>query len=526
MNMAVPVISFLPMAPVLTAMAAALLLLFPLRRSLKVGVALAGALLILLFAVLLVAGTADGTVLVHQVGGWAAPFGIVLTADRLSSYMSLLAAVVGVFALWFMLEDRDRVREQHHSLALMQFLFAGVQLSFLTGDLFNLFVAFEVMLVASYALAVLGSTREQLREGFRYIVMNLAASALLVTACGLAYGTLGTLNFAHLAQRSAELGPRGTVAAIGVLLMLVFAAKGALFPLGFWLPGTYPALPPAVSAFFAAVLTKVGVYALIRVFTTVFPADNALPQTFLLALGAATMLFGALGAVSQREWRRILSFTVMGSVGYLAFGVGLGTPDALRAALVYLAVSVLVTLALFLIAAVAEKASGTSLVRARGFVDYMPLLAACFLLCALTLAGLPPTAGFIAKYALIRSGLAAAGLAGASPLVLVAVVSALLSSLITLYAMIDIWRGFFWGKHGVWPPVYRVPMSQKLPAYLASALVALLAIFAGPIFGSASLMSRELRDNAHYIRAVLGDQPVVIPPAPDGTEIQKKDAAH
>lgn len=513
-----PVLSSLPAAPVITALGFGLLALLPLERRLKVGVALTGTLLILLFALLLVLKTADGTVLVHQMGGWSAPFGIVVTADQLSAYMSALSAVAGVFAMWFMVADRDRVRERHHSLALMLFLFAGVQLSFLTGDLFNLFVAFEVMLVASYALAVLGSTREQLREGFRYIVMNLAASSLLVVACGLAYGVLGTLNFAHLAQRSAELGPRGTVAAIGVLLMLVFAAKSALFPLGFWLPGTYPAVPAAVSAFFAAVLTKVGIYALIRVFTTVFQVDNALPHTFLLGLGAVTMLYGALGAVSQREWRRILSFTVMGSVGYLAFGIGLGTPDALRATLVYTGVSVIVTLAMFLIASVAEKASGTTLISARGFVDFMPLLAGCFLLCALTLAGLPPTAGFLAKYALIR-----AGIAEGSTLAIIAVVCALAGSLITLYALLAVWRGFFWGKHGVWPPIYRVPPMQQLPAYAASVLVALMAIFGGPLFTRAEATARELRDNTHYIRAVLGDQPIVIPPAPNGSEIQKKE---
>lgn len=516
-----PSISALPLAPFITALGFGLLTLLPMPRRWKAATLLAGALLILLFALLLVSGTAGGTILVHQLGGWAAPFGIVMTADRLSSYLSALAAVTGVFAAWFMVVDEDRVREKYHSFALLLFLFAGVQLSFLTGDLFNLFVAFEVMLVASYALAVLGSTREQLREGFRYIVMNLAASSLLVVACGLVYGTLGTLNFAHLAQRSAELGPRGTVTAIGVLLMLVFAAKSALFPLGFWLPGTYPALPPATSAFFAAVLTKVGVYALIRVLTTVFPGDSALPQSFLLVLGTATMLFGALGAVSQHEWRRILSFTVMGSVGYLAFGIGLGTPDALRAALVYLAISILVTLAMFLIAAVAEKASGTSLIRVRGFIEYMPLLAGCFLLCALTVAGLPPSAGFIAKYALIR-----AGIAEGSPLAIMAVVGALLGSIITLYAMLKVWRSFFWGKqdkHGPWTSVYRVPLVKRLPMYLASGVVAGLILLAGPLFANAEAITRELRDQQHYIRGVLGDQPIIIPKVPAGSEIQKKE---
>lgn len=514
--------SALPLAPIVLPLGVGLLCLIPMRRPLKAGLALLGTLLMLLLSLLLVRATADGSVLVSELGGWKAPFGIVMTADRLSAYMSALASVAGIFAVWFMVASEDRVREKHHAFALTMFLMTGVQLSFLTGDLFNLFVAFEVMLVASYALAVLGSTREQLREGFRYIVMNLAASSLLVVACGLAYGTLGTLNFAHLAQRSAELGPHPTVAAIGVLLMIVFAAKGALFPLGFWLPGTYPALPPASSAFFAAILTKVGVYALIRVFTTVFQADSLLPHTFLLGLGAVTMLFGALGALSQREWRRILSFTVMGSVGYLAFGIGLGTPDALRAALAYVAVSVLVTLALFLIAAVAEKAGGTALVRGRrGFIDRMPLLAGAYLLCALTVSGLPPTAGFVAKYALVR-----AGIAQGSPLALLAVTCALAASLMTLYALLTVWRDFFWGKADPSQPIHVVAPAQQSPAYLAAGLVALLALFAGPLFSHAEATARELRDQSHYIRSVLGDQPVVIPPEPSGKELLKEGDEH
>lgn len=510
--------SALPLAPILLPFGVGLLCLLPMRRHLKAGLALLGTLLMFVLSLLLVRATADGTVLVSELGGWKAPFGIVMTADRLSAYMSALASISAIFAVWFMVAAEDRVREKHHAFALTMFLFTGVQLSFLTGDLFNLFVAFEVMLVASYALAVLGSTREQLREGFRYIVMNLAASSLLVAACGLTYGTLGTLNFAHLAQRSIELGPRTTVTALAVLLMTVFASKGALFPLGFWLPGTYPALPHATSAFFAAILTKVGVYALIRVLTTVFQADSGLPLTFLLGLGAATMLFGALGALSQREWRRILSFTVMGSVGYLAFGVGLGTPDALRAALVYVAVSVLVTLAMFLIAAVAERAGGTPLTRhRRGFIDRMPLLAASYLLCALTVAGLPPTAGFVAKYALVR-----AGIAQGSTLAIIAVVCALLASLITLYALLSVWRDFFWGKADKTQPIHPVPDAQQAPAYVASALVAGLSLFAGPLFTHAEATTRELRDQQHYIRSILGDRPVIIPPEPQGNELLKE----
>ncbi|MEF2280232.1 proton-conducting transporter membrane subunit [Deinococcus sp. YIM 134068] len=506
-------LAWLTLAPALTPLGFGLLLLWPWVRPVRVGVALAGALLTLAFALGLLAATADGAVLVSALGGWPAPFGIVMTADRLAAGVSVLGAVSAVLAVWQAAADPDPVREKHHLFALMSFLFAGVQLSFLTGDLFNLFVAFEVMLVASYALAVLGSTREQLREGFRYIVMNLAASALLVVACGLAYGVLGTLNFAHLAQRSAELGPNTTVTAVGVLLLLVFAAKGALFPLGFWLPGTYPALPPAVGGFFAAVLTKVGVYALIRVFTTVFTGEAGVTNTLLLLLGTVTMLYGALGAVSQREWRRILAFLVVSSVGYLAFGLGVGTAEAVRASLAYFAVSVLVTAALFALATVAERAAGTRLVRVRGMLDHLPLLAGCFLLCALTVAGLPPTGGFVAKYALVR-----AGLSQGSVLAVVAVVSALVSSLLILFALLAVWRGFFWGKHPPEDPVRPVPLHLRLPAYVACALVAGLAVFAGPLLERADTTAAELRDNTRYIRGVLGDEPVIIPAAPTGEE--------
>ncbi|WP_034387047.1 proton-conducting transporter membrane subunit [Deinococcus sp. YIM 77859] len=506
-------LSWLPLAPVLTPLGTGLMLLWPWARRVRVTLSLLGTLATLAFAAALLLATADGQVLVSALGGWPAPFGIVMTADRLAAWMSLLGAVTAVLTVWQAGAEPDPVREKHHLFALLQFLFAGVQLSFLTGDLFNLFVAFEVMLVASYALAVLGSTREGLREGFRYIVMNLAASALLVVTCGLAYGVLGTLNFAHLAQRSTALGPNATVTSVGVLLLIVFAAKGALFPLGFWLPGTYPALPPAVGTFFAAVLTKVGVYALLRVFTTVFTQEAGVTNPLLLLLGTVTMLYGALGAASQHEWRRVLSFVVISSVGYLAFGLGVGTPESVRATVAYLAVSVLVTAALFTIAAVAERASGTRRVRVRGMLEFLPLLAGCFLLCALTAAGLPPSGGFLAKYALVR-----AALAQGSALAVLAVASALLSSLITLYALLSVWRGFFWGRHPAALPVLPVSPLLRSVAYAATGLVAGLTLLAGPLFGWAQATAAELSRPEGYIQGVLGDEPVVIPPPPTEQE--------
>lgn len=501
--------SLLPAAPVLLALGTGLLLMLPLPRLYRAGLAIGSTLLMLLISAAMVAQTDSGAVLSHTMGAWAAPFGIVLVADRLSAWMSLLTGASLLLSVLYAAAVPDPVREKYHLFALLHLLAAGVQLSFLTGDLFNLFVAFEIMLVASYALAVLGSTREQLRESFRYIVMNLVASALLVATCGMIYGLLGTLNMAHLAQRSMELGPNNYVTAFTTLLLIVFASKSAQFPVGFWLPGTYPAVPVAVGAFFGAILTKVGIYALMRTFGTMFTEEPELVRSALLILGSATMLFGALGLVSQREWRRILAFAVVTSVGYMAFGLGIGTPAAFSATLFYLTVSVLVTSAMFLLAGVAEKATGTGYITVRGMLERQPLWAAAFMFGALTIAGLPPTAGFIAKFALVQAAVVAP-----SPLVWVGVVSALLSSLVILYAMLNIWRGFFWGKAARDSTPQRVPLHQQGAMLLGMLGVVALALGAGPLNAFTGRAAAQMADPQQYIRGVLGDQPVRIPPLP------------
>lgn len=506
---AVQVHSMLPAAPFLFSMLAGVLMMFPLQRAAKVSASLTAALLVVAFSVGMLVQTIDGNVLVHSMGAWPAPFGIVLVADGLSAFMSLLSAVVFFFSVAHVAVTPDKIREKFHLFALMQFLHAGVQLSFLTGDLFNLFVAFEIMLVASYALAVLGSTREQLREGFRYIVMNLVASALLVTTCGFIYGALGTLNMAHLAQRAAEIGPHSTIALFSSLLLIVFASKSAQFPFGFWLAGTYPALPAAVGAFFAAILTKVGIYALIRTFGTMFTADVHIAQTVLITLGIFSMLFGAFGLVSQREWRRILAFGVISSVGYMAFGLGIGTPEALSATLFYTATSVMVTSSLFLLASWAEKTAGTSYVAVRGMLEKQPLMAAIFLLGALTLAGLPPTAGFIAKF-----GLISAAVAQPTPLVWAGVAAALLASLVILYAMLQLWRGYFWGKRAIDCKGVGVTVPERRVTILAAAPVVLAALFASPLASATDAIALQMANPSFYIGGVLGDKPVIIPPMP------------
>lgn len=487
----------LVLLPILIPLTVATLLLFVRGSRARFRVSFLASLLTLTVSALLLPPALRGAYPVASLGGWAAPWGIQVVADGLSAVMVTLSGVAGVLAVLYSRGSTDARRERFGHHALLHFLFTGVNLSFLTGDLFNLFVAFEVMLVASYALVTLGSDVGQLREGFRYVVYNLLISAVFVVAAGFTYGILGTLNFAQLAERSAQLGPNATVTALSLLLMAVFATKTALFPLSFWLPTTYPEPPAAVGAFFAAVLTKVGAYALIRVFSTVFTTEPAVTHTILLVLGGVTVLAGALGAISQRTWRPILAFTVVSSVGYLAVGLGLRSPEALAATVFYAVNSVLVTFALFAVAGVAERVGGGERVRLGGVLENSPLLAAGFLVGLLAMVGLPPTGGFIGKFALVQSGLQVGG-----PLVNVVVAAVIVASLLTLVSLVAVWRGFFWGRVCVErvPPVAR---STVVGATLAVGLTALLAVFAQPVYGAASVVARQLSQPTLYVRAVL-----------------------
>ncbi|PYE56540.1 proton-conducting transporter membrane subunit [Deinococcus yavapaiensis] len=481
--------------PILIPLTSAVLLLVLRGRDARFAVSLLSAALTVAASAALLSATLNGEAPSSNLGGWAAPFGIAVVADGLSAISVTAASLVALLTVLLSRGTTDERRERFGHHALLHLLFAGVNQSFLTGDLFNLFVAFEVMLVASYALMVLGNDVGQLREGFRYVVFNLLVSAVFVVAAGFAYGLLGTLNFADLALRSAPLGPNASVTALTLLLMFVFASKTALFPLSFWLPGAYPEPPPAVSAYFAAVLTKVGAYALIRLLTTVFPTEPHVTHTIVLVLGSATVLVGALGALSQRTWRSILSFTVVSSVGYLGVGLGLNSPDALTATVFYLAQSMLVTFGLFAVAALAERFTGTESVVTGGLLSRSPLLAAAYFVGLLALVGLPPTSGFVAKLGLVR----AAAEVGTS-LAFLGIGAILLGSFLTLVTLASVWRSAFWGESRRAAPAGRFLTATTL---VAGAVTASLIVVSGPLYASADRIAAELANPGEYAREVL-----------------------
>ncbi|MEX2534065.1 MAG: proton-conducting transporter membrane subunit [Trueperaceae bacterium] len=494
--------------PVLVPLLAAVLLLVVPTARLRLIVSAAAALLTLGLQIAILIRVAQGEVLVAQMGSWPAPFGISLVADGLAAIMLVLAGITGLLTVVFAGSSLqhaphrvlggllNRAREAHGAQALLQFLFMGVNMSFLTGDLFNLFVAFEVLLVASYGLLLLGGELPQLREGFRYVVVNLLSSAVFVAAAGMSYGLFGTLNMADIAQRLATHGPDPRVTAVAALLALAFAVKAAMFPLGFWLPNSYPVPAAAVSAFFAALLTKVGAYALIRVFTLMFPAEDGI-KLILLAMAGLTLLFGALGTITRQRWRHVLSFANVASIGYLLSGAFLGSLAGLEAALYYMVNSVLVIFALFLIAALAEAIGGQNF-RAPGHLASYPWLAGGYFLGMLTLSGMPPTSGFIGKFAIIGSLLATGGWIAVG-----VAVAAVLGSLLLLYAGVEIWRAFFWGGSDAVHPV-SLPRTMSSVTAISVVLLAALALFSGPVYSLTAMVADQLGSNSAYLQAVMG----------------------
>jgi multicomponent Na+:H+ antiporter subunit D len=465
-------------------------------------------------AIVLVTRVDDrGPVAVH-LGAWPAQTGIVYVADMLSALLLLVSLVttfaVAVYAIGQRGTD-DRWSIFHPSLLALT---AGVSASFLTADLFHLFVAFEVLLAASYVLLTLGGKRPQVRAGMSYTVINFAASLVLVSAIGLVYAATGTVNMAEASLRLAEVDP-GLRQALVLLLLVVFGTKAAIFPLFFWLPDSYPTANSAVTAVFAGLLTKVGVYTIIRTQTLLDPQDG--PSTLLLALAALTMVVGILGAVAQDDMKRILSFHIVSQIGYMLFGLALWSPAGIAAAIFFTFHQIPVKTALFLAAGMVEDAAGSSSIyRVHGMVRRMPVAAACFGVAAWSLAGLPPSSGFLGKLGLVQAGFAA-------EVWLITGVS-LAVSLLTTFSMTKIWGGVFWGRDEA--PALRRPLPVgagvaddaasdepvvrlKTPVLMSASTAGLVlftvvvAFLGGPLMEWCQDAAASLLDPTAYLQVVL-----------------------
>ena len=442
-----------------------------------------------------------------QMGGWGAPFGITLVADVLGAVMVVITGLSGLAVALYAVADIDPARSRLGWHPLYMVLLAGVSGAFLTGDLFNLYVWFEVMLIASFCLLVLGGDREQLDGGLRYVFLNLVATVMFLSAVGLLYGLTGTLNMADLHVALKQVDSPALVTTIAILFVGAFGIKSAVFPLFFWLPASYHTPPVAVSAIFAALLTKVGVYALIRMFTLVFTQDVDYTHGLLLVIAGLTMVTGVLGAAAQTQMRKILSFHIISQIGYMVMGLALYTPLALLGAVFYLVHHIIVKANLFLVSGVAKRMTGSfELERIGGLYRAKPWLAVLFLIPALSLAGIPPLSGFWAKLVLVRASLEVESW-------LIAV-TALVVGLLTVFSMSKIWVEAFWKPHPDGDAAVTVVAPTRLetvmlvtPIVLLAAVTVIIGVLPQPFLDLAARSAAELMAPEAYVRTVLGAAP-------------------
>lgn len=445
---------------------------------------------------------------VVKMGNWPAPFGIVMVVDLTSAIMVFATGIIGLTVTIYSLSDIDYRRQKYGYFTFLHLMILGVTGAFITGDLFNMFVCFEVMLISSFVLMTLGGERGQMEGAVKYVMLNMLASFIFLAGIGILYAKTGTLNLADLAIRVSDTENPGFMTLTAMLFVVAFGIKAGIFPLYFWLPASYHTPPVSVSAAFAGLLTKVGVYAMIRIFTLVFLDETRFTHTLLLALAGLTMVSGILGAVVQFDFRRLLSFHIISQIGYIVLGLALFTPLALAGALYYTFHNILAKSNLFLASGVAARYQNTYyLKRMGGLYNKAPWLSLLFFVSAMSLAGIPPLSGFIAKLSIVK-----AALAGDSQFKLAAaamVVVALAVGLGTLFSMTKIWAEAFW-KEAPEGTEFRSEALSTKDKWSLYAPIAALAIFTialgvapGFFFDFALQAGNQLMDPSIYINAVM-----------------------
>lgn len=474
------------------------------RPSAHHAITVLGMALFLAAAIRLFLAVDAGGVVAVNIGNWPAPFGITLVADLTAAIMVVVTAIIGLAVAVYSIADIDRGRLQFGYCIFFNLMLMGVTGAFLTGDIFNMFVWFEVMLISSFVLMTLGGERAQMEGAIKYVVLNLISSALFLAACGILYGKTGTLNLADLAIRTKAMMQPELLTVTAMMFLVAFGLKAGIFPLFFWLPASYHTPPVAVSAVFAGLLTKVGVYALVRVFTLIFVGDTPFTHGLLLVLAGLTMVSGVLGAVSQFDFRRLLSFHIVSQIGYMVLGLALFTQWALAGTVFYLFHHILVKTNLFLISGITRRKTGTfDLRQMGGLYTAAPWLALLFFIPAMSLGGIPPLSGFFAKFAVVKASLMGDTIFPAGAPVLAAI--ALAVGLLTLFSMTKIWNEAFWKA----PPGERRPEPITRPWLLYAPVVALAVLTVGIglapsfFFDIALRAADQLLNPGAYIQAVM-----------------------
>nr|WP_271395343.1 Na+/H+ antiporter subunit D [Neomicrococcus lactis] len=546
-------IVFAPLAVMLPLLGAALAFAFRRRRQAQRILTITALSLTLVVESFLLVGAYQNGAEAVLIAHWAPPFGISLVVDEFSALMLVVSSSVSLAVLLFSTGQGDTDSDQEGPMSIFHptylILIAGVSNAFLAGDLFNLYVGFEILLTASYVLLTMGGTGPRIRAGITYVVVSVISSMLFLLAIAMIYSATGTVNMADLAIKLGEL-PQNTQTMLHIMLLVAFGIKAAVFPLSFWLPDSYPTAPAPVTAVFAGLLTKVGVYAIVRTETLLFPGDSLNMMLMIVAL--LTMIVGILGAIAQAEIKRMLSFTLTSHIGYMLFGLALGNHLGLASAVYYVAHHIIVQTSLFLVTGLIERRAGTSNVdRLGSLAKLSPLLAILFFIPAMNLAGIPPFSGFLGKLGLIQGGVESG-----TPIAWVLIAGAILTSLLTLHAIARVWNRAFWRKAedaenpdplltthipsrreakrnstlareaaivaaatqspasaavnsdvGEEPEITTaklLPAPMVLPTAALVALGVALTVFAGPLFELADRAASNMLDRSPYIEAVMG----------------------
>jgi multicomponent Na+:H+ antiporter subunit D len=434
-----------------------------------------------------------------NVSSWDAPFGITLVSDMFSALLILTTSIIAFVCLIYSFKSIGEDRENYYFYAVLNFLIVGVNGAFTTGDIFNLFVFFEVMLMSSYVLLVLGGTKIQLRESIKYLLVNVISSALFVIAVAYLYSVVGTLNMAHISARINEIsinGMPGIITVIAVLFLIVFGLKGAIFPLYFWMPGSYYAPPAPVLALFGALLTKVGVYSITRTYTLFFYHDM---DTFglLSILAILSIVFGVIGAIAYWDIKNIIIYNIIVAAGVILYGISVLNTASITGAVYYLMHDMLIKAALFLLVGVVISITGTSNLRnISGLINRFPGLGWTFFIAALALAGIPPLSGFVGKLLIVQGGFEGESFLGAF--------ITLMSSLLVLFSVMKIFINGFWGKDRTYVGEEKAPVKQLLIAPVMLVVIsALYGIGSESILPYISQAADTLLDPNIYINAVL-----------------------
>ena len=534
------VTSLIPLAVVMPFLGAALTLVLIKHPTIQRRVSLSTVTLTLALEVWVLATVWSTGPIAVQLGGWAPPFGIVMVADQFSSLLLVVSSSVSLAVLAYATGQGAADGEEGGPVSVFHptylILVAGVSNAFLAGDLFNLYVGFEILLTASYVLMTLGGTGSRIRAGITYVVVSVVSSVLFLISIGMVYAATGTVNLADLAVKLGELD-QGTQNLLHVMLLVAFGIKAAVFPLSFWLPDSYPTAPAPVTAVFAGLLTKVGVYAIIRTETLLFPSHDF--NTVLLVVALLTMIVGVLGALAQSDIKRMLSFTLVSHIGYMIFGVALSSVLGLAATIFYVIHHITIQTSLFMVTGLVERRGGTSSIsRLGGLAKLSPVLGVLYFIPAMNLAGIPPFSGFLGKLGLLQ-----AGVAEGSPMAYALVVGGVVASLLTLLVMARVWNRAFWrsaadavdpdpvllatapdasgtqsmralrtSKHvdateGRFAGDSEIPILPKTMVYSTMGLVVFgvaMTVFAGLLFDLSNDAASGMLERLPYIEAVLG----------------------